>query len=135
MASIFTRIIKGEIPCYKIAENEHFFAFLDIRPIAEGHTLVVPKQEVDYLFDLEDERLAQMTVWAKKIAQAIDKSLNPLRTGLIVQGLEVPHAHIHLIPLYQASQEMSLAHPQEVDQERMSHIAESIRQAYEEGNI
>lgn len=99
MASIFTRIIKGEIPCYKIAENEKFFAFLDINPLVAGHTLVIPKQETDYIFDLEDETLGEMMVFAKLVAKAIRQAVPCLRVGVSVIGLEVPHAHIHLIPL------------------------------------
>lgn len=97
--TIFSRIIAGEIPCYKIAENENFIAFLDIRPNTEGHTLVVPKIEIDYLFDLDDNLLADMIVYAKKIAQAIQKTVSCNRVGVTVIGLEVPHAHIHLIPI------------------------------------
>lgn len=99
MATIFSRIIQGEIPCYKIAEDEHFFAFLDINPLAKGHTLVVPKKEVDYIFQLGDEELGQMMVFAKKVAQAIEKALPCKRIGVAVIGLEVPHAHIHLVPI------------------------------------
>ncbi len=98
MASIFTKIIKGDIPSYKIAENEKFFAFLDINPLTEGHTLVVPKKEVDYIFDLDNETLGEMMIFAKKIAGALDKSIECIRVGIIVIGTEVPHAHIHLIP-------------------------------------
>lgn len=99
MATIFSRIIQGEIPCYKIAEDERFFAFLDINPLAKGHTLVVPKKEVDYIFQLDDEELGQMMVFAKKVAQAIEKALPCKRIGVAVIGLEVPHAHIHLVPI------------------------------------
>jgi histidine triad (HIT) family protein len=99
MASIFTRIINGEIPCYKVAENDKFFAFLDINPLAKGHTLVVPKVEVDYIFDVDDSTLAEMMVYAKKIAKAIGSSMPCKRVGIAVIGLEVPHAHIHLIPI------------------------------------
>jgi histidine triad (HIT) family protein len=99
MATIFTRIIQGEIPCYKIAEDERFFAFLDINPLSEGHTLVVPKHETDYLFNLDDEELAQMMVFAKKVAAAIEKAIPCKRIGVAVIGLEVPHAHIHLVPI------------------------------------
>ena len=99
MASIFTKIINGEIPCYKIAEDEHFFAFLDISPLAKGHTLVVPKKEVDYIFDLEDERLSAMMVFSKKVARAIERSVPCTRMGIAVIGLEVPHCHIHLCPI------------------------------------
>lgn len=99
MATLFTKIISGEIPCYKVAENEEFFAFLDINPKAKGHTLVVPKREVDYLFDMEDDELARMMTFAKKIAAAIRKAFPCPKVGIAVLGLEVPHAHIHLIPL------------------------------------
>lgn len=99
MASIFTRIINGEIPCYKIAEDDNYFAFLDINPLAKGHTLVVPKKEVDYLFDVDDATLAEMMVFAKKVARAIDKAIPCKRVGVAVLGLEVPHAHIHLVPI------------------------------------
>jgi histidine triad (HIT) family protein len=99
MSSIFTKIVRGEIPCYKIGEDENYFAFLDIHPLAKGHTLVIPKQETDYIFDLDDDLLAGMLVFAKKIARAIDQSIPCKRVGIAVLGLEVPHAHIHLIPI------------------------------------
>jgi len=99
MPSIFTHIVNGEIPCYKIAENKRYFAFLDINPLAKGHTLVIPKQETDYLFDLEDDQLAGLIVFAKKLAVGIRKSIDCKRIGLAVVGLEVAHAHIHLVPL------------------------------------
>jgi len=99
MASIFSRIIRGEIPCYKIAENDNYFAFLDINPLRAGHTLVVPKRETDYIFDLEDEYLAGMVVFSKKIAVAIRKAIPCNRIGVAILGLEVPHAHIHLVPM------------------------------------
>ncbi|NIJ43937.1 histidine triad (HIT) family protein [Wenyingzhuangia heitensis] len=99
--SIFTKIIKGEIPSYKIAENEDFFVFLDINPNAEGHTLVVPKQEVDKLFDLDDELYAKLFNYSKTIAAAIEKAVPCNRVGLSVIGLEVPHVHVHLVPLNQ----------------------------------
>ncbi|MFO7369673.1 MAG: HIT family protein [Bacteroidales bacterium] len=99
MPTVFSKIIMGEIPCYKIAEDNNYFAFLDINPLAEGHTLVVPKQETDYIFDLEDDLLAGMTVFAKKVAHAIGKTVPCKRVGVAVVGLEVPHAHIHLIPI------------------------------------
>ena len=99
MATIFSRIIQGEIPCYKIAENDKFFAFLDINPVSKGHTLVVPKKEVDYIFTLGDEELGEMMVFAKKVAAAIEKAMPCKRIGIAVIGLEVPHAHIHLIPI------------------------------------
>lgn len=99
MATIFSRIVKGEIPCYKIAENEQFFAFLDINPVAKGHTLVIPKREVDYIFALDDNELGDMMVFAKKVAKAIEKAVPCKRIGVAIIGLEVPHAHIHLIPI------------------------------------
>lgn len=99
MATIFSRIVKGEIPCYKIAEDERFFAFMDINPVAKGHTLVIPKREVDYIFALGDNEIADMMVFAKKVAKAIEKAVPCKRIGVAVIGLEVPHAHIHLIPI------------------------------------
>ena len=99
MASIFSRIIAGEIPCYKVAENEKFFAFLDIAPLAKGHTLVVPKREVDYFYDLEDDELEGMIVFAKQIAKKIQATTSCKKVATVVLGLEVAHAHIHLIPM------------------------------------
>ena len=99
MATIFSRIIEGEIPSYLILQDERYYAFLDINPLAKGHTLVIPKLETDYLFDLEDDLLAGMMVFAKKVALAIDKTMKCKRVGIAVLGLEVPHAHIHLIPI------------------------------------
>ena len=99
MATIFTKIIKGEIPCYKIAEDENYFAFLDINPLRAGHTLVVPKRETDYIFDLEDVYLSGMIVFSKKIALAIKSAIPCNRIGVAILGLEVPHAHIHLVPM------------------------------------
>ena len=99
MATIFSRIVQGEIPCYKIAEDERFFAFMDINPVAKVHTLVIPKRENDYIFDLEDEELGSLTVFAKKVAKAIEKAVPCKRVGVAVIGLEVPHTHIHLIPI------------------------------------
>lgn len=99
MATIFTRIIKGEIPCYKIAEDERYLAFLDINPLKAGHTLIVPKTETDYIFDLEDDQLAGMIVFSKKVAEAIRRVIPCNRIGIAVLGLEVPHAHIHLVPM------------------------------------
>jgi len=126
MSTIFTRIINGEIPAYKVAEDDNYFAFLDINPISEGHTLVVPKEELDYFFDLRESELHGIMSFSKKIAKAIDKSLKPLRTGVIIQGLEVPHAHVHLVPLYTHTQTMALGHKVDVSKERMKEIAETI---------
>jgi len=99
MNTIFTKIINGEIPCYKIAENENYFAFLDIRPLSKGHTLVIPKCQIDYIFDMADEQLSGLVLFAKKIAIALKKAIPCERIGVKVIGLEVPHAHIHLIPI------------------------------------
>ncbi|HKK46948.1 MAG TPA: HIT family protein [Balneolaceae bacterium] len=126
MATIFTKIIEGEIPCHKVAETDEHIAFLDINPIAEGHTLVVPKQEINYFFDLPEELLHSTMDLSRKIAKAIDEALNPLRTGVIVQGLEVPHAHLHLVPLYKERQVMALGHNVEVSEDRMEELAQKI---------
>lgn len=99
MSTIFSKIVKGEIPSYKIAENEKFYAFLDINPLAKGHTLVIPKNEIDYIFDVEDKDLGEMMIFAKKVAKAIELIIPCKRIGIAVLGLEVPHAHIHLIPI------------------------------------
>lgn len=104
MSSIFTKIIKGEIPSYKIAENEHCFAFLDINPNAKGHTLCVPKKEVDKLFDLDEKSYIELMNFSYKIAQALEKAVSCNRVGMAVVGLEVPHAHVHLIPITQMSE-------------------------------
>ena len=103
MASIFSKIVAGEIPCHKVAENEEFLAFLDINPVAVGHTLVIPKQEIDYLFDLEDDLLGRMMVFAKRVARAQQEVIPCKRVGMAVMGLEVPHAHMHLIPITKES--------------------------------
>ncbi len=99
MSTIFSKIIAGDIPSYKIAESDRFYAFLDINPLAKGHTLVVPKVETDYLFDLEDNLLGDMLVFSKKVARAIDLTMDCKRVGVAVLGLEIPHAHIHLVPI------------------------------------
>lgn len=131
MATIFSRIIAGEIPCYKVAEDERFFAFLDINPLVKGHTLVVPKQEIDYIFDLNDEDLAAMHVFAKTVAGAIEKAIPCKRIGVTVIGLEVPHAHIHLIPINKES-DMVFSNPkQKLADEEFVAIAEAIRSAWE----
>ena len=127
MATIFSRIITGEIPSYKIAENDKFFAFLDINPMAKGHTLVVPKQETDYIFDLDDQLLGEMAVFAKKVAAGIEAVISCNRVGVMVLGLEVPHAHIHLIPIRKET-DMSLANPRvKLSKEEFEEIAEKIR--------
>ena len=101
MASIFSRIVAGEIPSYKVAEDDNFYAFLDINPVAKGHTLVIPKQEVDYIFDQSDDAIAAHMVFTKRVAAAIKKAIPCVKVGMCVMGLEVPHAHIHVIPLQQ----------------------------------
>ena len=127
MASIFSKIIAGDIPCYKIAEDEAFFAFLDIHPVAKGHTLIVPKKEIDYLFDLDDETLGGMMIFAKKIAVAIRKALPCVRIGVSVIGLEVPHAHIHLIPIRKES-DMHAGHKKEkLTPEEFKAVASAIQ--------
>ncbi len=110
MPTIFSKIIKGEIPCHKIAEDDNYLAFLDINPLAKGHTLVIPKTEVDYIFDLNDDILAGLNVFSKKIAKAIDQSVECKRVGIAVIGLEVPHAHMHLIPINNIS-DINFANP------------------------
>lgn len=131
MATLFTKIVKGEIPSYKIAETNTHIAFLDINPIAAGHTLIVPKKEIDYLFDLPDSLLSETILFAKKVALGIDRSLNPIRTGIIVEGLEVPHAHVHLVPIYEEHQNVSLRNKVEITKEKMAEIAESIAKEVE----
>ena len=126
MATIFTKIIRGEIPCYKIAENEQFIAFLDINPVALGHTLVVPKTEVDYIFDLAEPELTQILIFAQKVVKAIDEVTGCIRTGIIVEGLEVPHAHIHLIPMYPSRKGFSLGQKADVSKEQMQMVASKI---------
>lgn len=127
MSSIFSRIIQGEIPCYKVAENERFLAFLDIMPLVKGHVLVVPKEEVDFIFDLEDDHLADMMVFAKKIAQNMKKHIPCKRIGVAVIGLEVPHAHIHLIPINQMDDMNFSRTKMNPTPEELSDIAQKIR--------
>lgn len=130
MPTIFTRIIQGEIPCHKVAESDQFLAFLDIRPIAFGHTIVVPKKEVDYFFDLDDEHLSQMMIFAKGVAKAIRETVPCKRIGVSVVGLEVPHAHVHLIPL-QTIQDMSFQkEAMQIPQEDLAELAGKISRQY-----
>lgn len=127
MATIFSRIVAGEIPCYKVAENDKFFAFLDINPLVKGHTLVIPKQEVDYIFDLSDDNLAAMQLFAKQVAIAIKKAFPCIKVGQAVLGLEVPHAHIHLIPM-QSEKDMLFSNPKlKLSDEEFRSIAEAIQ--------
>ena len=126
MASIFTKIINGEIPSYKIAEDEKCYAFLDISPLAEGHTLVVPKQEVDYIFDLDDELLTHLHLFAKKVAKAMKEVIECEKIGMAVIGLDVRHTHIHLVPLKEVG-DLNFAKPKlELPRERMQEIANLI---------
>lgn len=126
MATIFSKIIAGEIPSYKVAENDKFFAFLDINPLVKGHTLVVPKQEIDYIFDLSDEDLAAMHVFAKQIAKAIMKAFPCIKVGEAVIGLEVPHAHIHLIPIQKESDMLFSNSKLKLTDEEFKAIAQTI---------
>ena len=128
--TIFSKIINGEIPCYKIAENEEFFAFLDINPVAEGHVLVVPKHEVDYIFDLPDDEYAALTLFAKRVAKAQRKAIPCKRIAEAVLGLEVPHAHIHLIPI-NCEADVDFHHKVAVTPERMTEIAKAIADKFE----
>ncbi|MBT5439077.1 MAG: HIT family protein [Flavobacteriales bacterium] len=131
MSTVFTKIIKGDLPSYKIAEDENFYAFLDINPLKEGHTLVVPKMEQDKIYDLDDDTLRDFIVFAKRISKAIEKSIPCLRVGMTVIGLEVPHAHIHLIPLNDIN-DMSFDQPKLVlEVEKMRSIQKCISQNFE----
>lgn len=128
MATIFSKIIAGELPSHKIAENDRFFAFLDINPLVVGHTLVVPKQEVDYIFDMEDKDLADMHLFAKRIALGIEKAIPCKRVGVAVMGLEVPHAHIHLIPI-QNEADMIISNPKlKLSADKLAEIASKIKE-------
>lgn len=128
MASIFSRIVAGEIPCYKIAEDDRFFAFLDINPLVKGHTLVIPKREVDYIFDLDDEELTGLHLFAARVARAQKAAFPCKRIGMAVLGMEVPHAHIHLIPLQRES-DMLFSNPKlSFTPEEFAAIAETIRE-------
>ena len=127
MATIFSRIINREIPAHIIAEDARYLAFLDIAPLAEGHTLVIPKKEVDYIFDLDDDLLGEMMIFSGKVAKAIEKAVPCKRIGVAVIGLEVPHAHIHLIPL-QSIQDINFSRPKlKLSNERLTEIADLIR--------
>lgn len=126
MASVFTKIINGEIPSYKIAEDDRYYAFLDIRPLAKGHTLVVPKQEVDYLFDVDDELLGGAMIFAKRVAKALESVIECKRVGVMVIGTEVPHAHIHLIPFQKEAQFDITRKPIEMSSEAMETLAAEV---------
>ncbi len=127
MPSIFSKIVAEEIPCYKIHEDDHFLAFLDVFPLVKGHTLVIPKKEIDYIFDIDDEKLAEMMVFSKKVAKAIKKTIPCQKVGVSVIGLEVPHAHIHLIPMNNVS-EMNFSQPKlKLESSEMEKIAADIK--------
>lgn len=125
MATIFSKIIQGEIPSYKIAEDENYFAFLDIMPVIKGHALVIPKVEVDYIYDIEDDTLAGMHLFAKKVASAIHKATECQRISVLVAGFEVPHAHIHLIPS-NTMDDLSFANKYKASQEELAEMQEKI---------
>lgn len=126
MASIFTKIVNGEIPAYKVAEDENFLAFLDIFPVAKGHTLVIPKKEVDYLFDLDDEMYAGLQLFAKKVARGLKKAIPCLKVGVLVLGLEVPHAHIHLVPMQNEADLLNFSKKQKFSPEEFKEIVEIV---------
>ena len=130
MATIFSRIVAGEIPCHKVAENEEFFAFLAINPVAKGHTLVIPKSEVDYIFDIDDQKLGRMMAFAKRVARAQEAAIACKRVGLAVMGLEVPHAHIHLVPITKESDMYFGGAKLSLSQEELAEIAKNIRNHY-----
>ena len=133
MATIFSKIVSGDIPSYRIYEDENYYAFLDINPLAIGHTLVIPKTETDYLFDLEDDLLAGMMVFAKKVARAIDKTIDCKRVGVAVLGLEVPHAHIHLVPL-NTLHDIEFSRPKlKLSKEEFEVVADKIAGAIDKG--
>ncbi|MCD4790312.1 MAG: HIT domain-containing protein [Bacteroidales bacterium] len=132
MASIFTKIINGEIPSYKVAEDNNYYAFLDINPLTEGHTLVVPKKEVDYLFDLDDVTYTGFFDFVKKVSEAIEKSVKCIRLGMVVYGLDIPHAHIHLIPLKGTGNDIDFSKPKvEMTEEEFIEIATKINNEFE----
>lgn len=131
MATIFSMIVAGDIPSYKVAENDKFYAFLDINPLVKGHTLVIPKREVDYFFDLTDEEIGEMQIFAKRVATAIKKAFPCIKVGQAVLGLEVPHAHIHLVPM-QKEKDMLFTNPKlELPPEEFKEIAAAISAAFE----
>jgi len=129
MASIFTKIVNGEIPAWKVAEDDHFFAFLDIFPVAKGHTLVIPKKEIDYLFDLDDETYAGLQLFAKKVALGIQKAIPCKKVGVMVLGLEVPHAHIHLVPMQSEADLLNFSKKLSFTKEEMAEITAAIAKA------
>ncbi len=132
MTTLFTRIVQGEIPCHKLAENDRFLSFLDIRPIRLGHALVIPKEEIEYFFDLDDERIGAIMQFAKPIAEAIESVVPCKRIGVVVIGLEVPHAHVHLVPIVQIG-DINFANARPAEERALADIAEKIRAALKDG--
>lgn len=130
MASIFTRIVNGEIPCHKVCETDHCLAFLDINPIARGHVLCIPKQEVDYIFDLDDRSLCELHLFAKRVAKGLKKVCPCVKVGQAVIGIDVPHAHVHLVPLTKPA-DLNFANRVEISQEELSELARQIAAAIE----
>ena len=128
MASLFSKIVQGEIPAYKIAEDEHYLAFLDISPVARGHTLVIPKKEVDYLFDLDDDLYTGLQLFAKKVAGALKKAISCEKVGVLVLGLEVPHAHIHLIPMENEADVLNFSNKLSLSQDEFKAIQSRVAQ-------
>ena len=131
MSSIFSKIVSGEIPSYKIAEEKNFFAFLDINPLAKGHALVIPKKEIDYVFDIDDDMYKELLLFTKKVASAIEKNVKCIRMGMVIYGLDVPHAHIHLIPLLGSDDIDFKKPPLKLTSEEFKEIAERISDEFE----
>ena len=136
MASIFTKIVNGEIPSYKVAEDDSYYAFLDINPLSKGHTLVIPKKEVDYIFDLDEETYNGLFSFTRKVAKAVEKSVDCIRLGMIVYGLDVPHVHVHLIPLKGVGNELNFSNPKvKLSPEEFQEIASKISMEFEKLNV
>ena len=132
MASIFSKIVAGDIPSHKIAESEHYFAFLDINPLAKGHTLCIPKKEVDYIYDLDDETLSGLMLFSKRVAKALEATITCKRVAVLVIGTEVPHAHVHLVP-FQKERQLSFSNPKlQLGHPELAKIAAEIRANYED---
>ena len=127
MASIFSKIISGELSCHKILEDENYLAFLEIRPINQGHTLVIPKKEIDYVFDLDDQALAGLMVFSKKVATLVKKAIPCRKIAIVVYGLEVPHAHVHLVPIHGKPGELNFANAKPAGPDDLAYVAKQIR--------
>ncbi len=136
MASIFTKIVNGEIPSYKVAEDDRYYAFLDINPLSKGHTLVIPKKEVDYIFDLDEETYNGLFSFTRKVAKAVEKSVDCIRLGMIVYGLDVPHVHVHLVPLKGVGNELNFSNPKvKLSPDEFQDIASKISMEFEKLNM